>query len=46
MAWCDVIVSTRVDANGNHQLKNHRKGGLLVGGGEAPGIKLITKAHG
>ena len=32
-AWCDVLAWTRVDANGNHQLKNHRKGGLLVGGG-------------
>jgi hypothetical protein len=24
---------TRLDATGIHQLKNHRKGGLLVGGG-------------
>ena len=32
-AWCDVLASTRFDTNGNHQLKNHRKGGLLVGGG-------------
>ena len=40
-AWCDVLAWTRVDANGNHQLKNHRKGGLLVGGGG--GNRLVSR---
>ena len=42
MAWCDTAPRGRgLMPLGTHQLKNHRKGGLLVGGGG--GNRLVSR---